>query len=1053
MAVNGGRIILSDSRVSENTDGITLMNLSRLQSQTSNISNNSRSGILALSRSTVSLSECAVDSNRGDGTVGGLGLFSGSAALLKCSAFEYNYGSGITSYGGAVVMSSVKNASAPNVNWRGNSIYRNRTVPGEGQISLRGRVGFALYNGYNRIADSTGTGKLVTWPDHPTRDWWQDTDWGTTDTATILSRIPSNVLLRRAYSNWSACPAFQLDAAAPDSLVSDFLDPYEKELRGTYGTARDLNQTLLKYSPRSDWAMSASDRLLNIDLESASSFNSERTFFASIADTTSDTSLKRWLKNGIGWCWAETDSFNKANAVYDTLTGSANPLLDQVLAKVQKRMVAVRMLANQPALYNATDVMAQVDSARSILLQVNRWLQPDIWDSVVMYAPCYVDTEIVVHQDAKLYIRPHPGVQNPTVTFARNGVITTVGYAYSQAGGLLSVKGEAGNELILNAMQDTASSIFLAVRGTLEMEHVKVYGHAICADIEKMGYTPVVKIDSCEFSFFDDGIYYWETDSSSYIRNSKLTQMGGVDMQGWGFGASLAAIDGAGLTIENCEINQSAGIGLFNYYGGTDVHMTNTRITGGASYGILGWESGNLTIECSEISGNGDTLPELQIEDGFVDLSAGHNVVADTAGSLVYATSPSMVNLTDGENLFELYGGSGTYLRSGTPSATWNISLNTWNPVNPSDSNFYNMLYPTTPARWVVDTSLASFIGCGEGGSTSNGVSSYIIPGERNAGTSTSQFVAPDDRSENTLKTDGEEAIKGLPLSPKPDNKMSSQKSGSCANLARKQRADLADWRVVRDVVASQDKNTAARSVIAFMESHSGSDIIPAALVHLSSLAGPETPDRLISDVLAEQSTVVQDPRISQLARRLSAVALAKEGKPVEALKHLEQQMDEAPTAQDSVRALIDAMGVYFFNRHNKDVQPRHAGIRSETLPQMVHKVTALIHSLQDTQEAKGGHSAPVPSAYKLYQNFPNPFNPNTEICFDLPEAVRVELKVFNILGQEVASLMDQVKPAGTYRILWDSKSLAGAPVASGMYVYQIKAGKFTDAKKMLLIR
>jgi hypothetical protein len=95
----------------------------------------------------------------------------------------------------------------------------------------------------------------------------------------------------------------------------------------------------------------------------------------------------------------------------------------------------------------------------------------------------------------------------------------------------------------------------------------------------------------------------------------------------------------------------------------------------------------------------------------------------------------------------------------------------------------------------------------------------------------------------------------------------------------------------------------------------------------------------------------------------------------------------------------------------------------------------------------------PVVTDYALHQNNPNPFNPKTEIRFDLPEAARVELKVFNIMGQEVAKLVDEVKTAGTYRITWDSKTTAGTSAPSGVYVYQIKAGNFVDAKKMMLIK
>jgi len=125
--------------------------------------------------------------------------------------------------------------------------------------------------------------------------------------------------------------------------------------------------------------------------------------------------------------------------------------------------------------------------------------------------------------------------------------------------------------------------------------------------------------------------------------------------------------------------------------------------------------------------------------------------------------------------------------------------------------------------------------------------------------------------------------------------------------------------------------------------------------------------------------------------------------------------------------------------------------IRSFTHGMEVEK--KLLHLL-----GSGGHQIPepreiVPTAFQLYQNHPNPFNPTTEIRFDLPEALRVELKVFNTLGQLVTTLADETRPAGAYRILWDGKNVSGVPMASGVYVYQLKAGNFTDAKKMVLIR
>lgn len=70
-----------------------------------------------------------------------------------------------------------------------------------------------------------------------------------------------------------------------------------------------------------------------------------------------------------------------------------------------------------------------------------------------------------------------------------------------------------------------------------------------------------------------------------------------------------------------------------------------------------------------------------------------------------------------------------------------------------------------------------------------------------------------------------------------------------------------------------------------------------------------------------------------------------------------------------------------------------------------------------------------------------------------LPDAVRVKINVHNTLGQFVVQLTDNVQAAGSYDILWDGKNAAGIDVATGMYIYQIKAGSFVDAKKMLLLK
>jgi photosystem II stability/assembly factor-like uncharacterized protein len=101
---------------------------------------------------------------------------------------------------------------------------------------------------------------------------------------------------------------------------------------------------------------------------------------------------------------------------------------------------------------------------------------------------------------------------------------------------------------------------------------------------------------------------------------------------------------------------------------------------------------------------------------------------------------------------------------------------------------------------------------------------------------------------------------------------------------------------------------------------------------------------------------------------------------------------------------------------------------------------------------------AEVPGTFALEQNFPNPFNPSTEIMYGLPEQATVTLRIYDILGREVVTLLDESRAAGTYRQTWNGRNATGASVASGVYFYRIEAkgvsGKnFTSLKKMVLMK
>lgn len=94
------------------------------------------------------------------------------------------------------------------------------------------------------------------------------------------------------------------------------------------------------------------------------------------------------------------------------------------------------------------------------------------------------------------------------------------------------------------------------------------------------------------------------------------------------------------------------------------------------------------------------------------------------------------------------------------------------------------------------------------------------------------------------------------------------------------------------------------------------------------------------------------------------------------------------------------------------------------------------------------GGEGEIPAAFELRQNYPNPFNPATRIGFTLPQASRVKIEVFNLLGERVAVLLEAVRPAGYHEIRFDAGRLE-----SGMYLCRMQAGNFSQTRKMLLIR
>jgi hypothetical protein len=94
-----------------------------------------------------------------------------------------------------------------------------------------------------------------------------------------------------------------------------------------------------------------------------------------------------------------------------------------------------------------------------------------------------------------------------------------------------------------------------------------------------------------------------------------------------------------------------------------------------------------------------------------------------------------------------------------------------------------------------------------------------------------------------------------------------------------------------------------------------------------------------------------------------------------------------------------------------------------------------------------------IPLITKLGGNYPNPFNPSTEISFAIVNQGHVFIEVFNIKGEKVAVLRDEVIKPGNYSVTWNGRDENGNPVSSGVYFYKMKASKFVSTKKMILIK
>ncbi len=106
-----------------------------------------------------------------------------------------------------------------------------------------------------------------------------------------------------------------------------------------------------------------------------------------------------------------------------------------------------------------------------------------------------------------------------------------------------------------------------------------------------------------------------------------------------------------------------------------------------------------------------------------------------------------------------------------------------------------------------------------------------------------------------------------------------------------------------------------------------------------------------------------------------------------------------------------------------------------------------------DKPTSVGSKDEPVPNAFALEQNYPNPFNPSTTISYELPQTGKVVLKIYNVLGEVIRTLVNEEQSAGLKSVVWNGTDDTGQVVRTGTYVYELKVAEFSQKRKMVFIK
>ncbi len=235
---------------------------------------------------------------------------------------------------------------------------------------------------------------------------------------------------------------------------------------------------------------------------------------------------------------------------------------------------------------------------------------------------------------------------------------------------------------------------------------------------------------------------------------------------------------------------------------------------------------------------------------------------------------------------------------------------------------------------------------------------------------------------------------------------------------------------------------------------------LPGTYMQQPSWQADSTLPRSLDRYLRGQMSSHPNSTIKRIAWQLWAALAEARGYSSSALAEYRNLLQSGRTDDEMKSALFNLVRVNAVNFHNLSAARQDLAQLEQQFPgdqttlyanrivQRVSRSPFRSGLLRELSEDGGSLAESGPTGFALAQNYPNPFNPTTNIRFQIPDDGLVSLKVYNVLGQEVATLVDEVRTAGTYTEAFDASRLA-----SGVYIYKLTAGVHSTSKKLVLIR